>query len=77
MCLVDVVIVYEVLIMFGKVDDVGGFVYLNVFVQNMLSVVNICCYVEIVCDCVVLCWFVLVVDEILVDVFNLQGKEVC
>lgn len=52
---VDVIMVYEQLQVVGKVEEVGGLVYLNVLVQNMLSVVNICCYVEIVCDCGVLC----------------------
>lgn len=33
----------------------GGFVYLVEFLKNMLSVVNILVYVDIVCDCFDLC----------------------
>lgn len=46
---------------------VGGFVYLVELLKNMLSVVNIGVYVDIVCECVVVCEMILVVNEI-VDV---------
>lgn len=70
----DVLTVGEALRSIGKLDDVGGFGYINQLAQSVPSAANIRRYAEIVRDRSVLRKLVCASDEIATAAFNPQGK---
>ncbi len=71
----DVITVFDALTSSGKVDDVGGLVYLNALAQNTPSAANIRRYAEIVRGRSVMRRLVSVSDEISESAFNPKGRE--
>jgi replicative DNA helicase len=71
----DVITVFEALTSSGKVDEVGGLVYLNALAQNTPSAANIRRYAEIVRGRSVMRRLVSVSDEIAESAFNPNGRE--
>ncbi len=71
----DVITVFEALTSSGKIDDVGGLVYINQLAQNTPSAANIRRYAEIVRGRSVMRRLVSVSDEIAESAFNPNGRE--
>ena len=71
----DVITVFDALTSSGKIDDVGGLVYLNALAQNTPSAANIRRYAEIVRGRSVMRRLVSVSDEIAESAFNPNGRE--
>jgi replicative DNA helicase len=71
----DVITVYEALTSSGKIEEVGGLVYLNALAQNTPSAANIRRYAEIVRGRSVMRRLVSVSDEIAESAFNPNGRE--
>ena len=71
----DVITVFDALTSSGKIDDVGGLVYLNALAQNTPSAANIRRYAEIVRGRSVMRRLVSVSDEIAESAFSPNGRE--
>ena len=71
----DVITVFEALTSSGKIDEVGGLVYINQLAQNTPSAANIRRYAEIVRGRSVMRRLVTVSDEIAESAFNPNGRE--
>jgi replicative DNA helicase len=72
----DVITVFEHLQSLGKVEEVGGLVYLNALAQSVPSAANLRRYAEIVRERAVLRKLIAASDEIATQAFNPQGKAV-
>ena len=71
----DVITVFDALTSSGKIDEVGGLVYINVLAQNTPSAANIRRYAEIVRGRSVMRRLVTVSDEIAESAFSPNGRE--
>ncbi len=71
----DVITVFDALTSSGKIDEVGGLVYLNALAQNTPSAANIRRYAEIVRGRSVMRRLVSVSDEIAESAFSPNGRE--
>ena len=71
----DVITVFDALTSSGKIDQVGGLVYLNALAQNTPSAANIRRYAEIVRGRSVMRRLVSVSDEISESAFSPNGRE--
>ncbi|MEO8935254.1 MAG: replicative DNA helicase [Burkholderiaceae bacterium] len=71
----DVITVFDALTSSGKIDEVGGLVYINALAQNTPSAANIRRYAEIVRGRSVMRRLVTVSDEIAESAFSPNGRE--
>ena len=71
----DVITVFDALTSSGKIDEVGGLIYLNALAQNTPSAANIRRYAEIVRGRSVMRRLVSVSDEIAESAFSPNGRE--
>ena len=71
----DVITVFDALSSSGRIDEVGGLVYLNALAQNTPSAANIRRYAEIVRGRSVMRRLVSVSDEIAESAFSPNGRE--
>lgn len=71
----DVLTVFESLQSYGRLDDIGGMVYLNALVTSVSSAAHIRRYGEIIHDRSLLRKLVSAADNITESAFNTQGHE--
>jgi replicative DNA helicase len=71
----DVITVGDVLTSLGKLDDAGGYVYLNALSQSLPSARNAMRYAETIRDRAMLRKLVALSDECATGAFNTQGKD--
>ena len=71
----DVITVFDALTSSGKIDEIGGLIYLNALAQNTPSAANIRRYAEIVRGRSVMRRLVSVSDEIAESAFSPNGRE--